>query len=128
MKTQKIQIVNNLSFKKSSAKHIHIVRILFHRDYTKIDFSYDSTKIQYIKGNQILINPQLLIKTKLKSYQLISAEIYRKPFFKSNFDLKYFSLLFEAIDEDIESFNIIDTNKNDNLFTFRFNSISLISG
>ena len=125
MKTQKIQIVNNLSFKKSTAKHNQIVRVLFHKDYTKIDFSYDSSKIQYIHGSQILINPQIFIKTKHKEYQLISANIYRKPLFKSDLDLKYFSLLFEAIDEDLEVFDIIDTNKEANLFTINFDSISV---
>ena len=127
MKTQKIQIVNNLSFKKSTAKHIQIVRVLFHKDYTKIDFSYDSFKIQYIHSDQILINPHLFIITKYKEYQLISAKIYRKPFFKSDLNPKYFSLLFEAIDEDLEVFDIIDTNKDENLFTFSFDSISVIT-
>ena len=126
MKTQKIQIVNNLSFEKSSAKHIQIIRALFHKDYTKIDFSYDSAKIQYIHGDQVLINPQLYIKTKHKNYQLISANIYRKPFFKSDLDLKYFSLLFEAIDEDLEVFDIVDTNKDAKLFTFSFDTISIV--
>jgi len=126
MKTQKIQIVNNLSFKKSTAKHIQIVRVLFHKDYTKVDFSYNSSKIQYIRGDQVLINPQLFIKTMHKEYQLISANIYRKPFFKSDLDLKYFSLLFEAIDENLEAFDIVDTNKEENLFTFSFDRISVI--
>jgi len=127
MKTQKIQIVNNLMFKKSTAKHIQIVRILFQKDYTKIDFSYNSAKIQYIHGDQILINPELFIKTKLQEYELISAYIYRKPFFNSDFDIKYFSLIFEAIDEDLEFFDIVDNNRDDKLFTFNFKKVMLTS-
>jgi len=125
MQTQKNQLVNNLTFKQSSAKHINIVRVLFHKEFTKIDFSYNSNKIIYIKGTQILINPEIYIETKFTTYDLLSTDIFKKAFFKTDKDIKYFSLLFETIDEDLDCFDIVDPYLNKELFKFNFTDICI---
>ncbi len=123
METQVIQIAHNLSFKKSSAKHIVIIRVLFNKEFTKIDFGFDSNRIQYINGDQILVSPDVFLKTRTEEYQLISARIFKKPFFQIDKDYQYFSMLFEAIDEDIDGFDIIDNFDSKKLLPFGFKNV-----
>ena len=125
METQKIQIVGNLPYKSNNVKHITIPRILFHKDFTKIDFGFDSSKIKYIQNGKILINTDLFVQTKNAVYKLISAQIFEKPFFKKDTDYRYFSLLFEPIDENINCIKIIDKPTNESMLPFRFENIFL---
>ena len=124
MKTQKIQLAHNLPYKKTTAKYITVVRILFNKEFTKIDFGFDASKIRYIKDGKLLINP-VLLKTPHKEYKLLSVQIFKKPFFQKDSDYRYFSLLFEPIDEDLECFDIVDTAGDKILLPFGFQEICL---
>jgi len=121
------KIYHNLIYKKSTAKHIIVARMWFNKEYTKVDFGYDNTKINYIDiiDDRILINPDIYIETKNNIYQLISATTYKKAFFKQASDFRYFSLLFEPITEKIDFFDIIDKGKDKKLYKFGFTEIIL---
>jgi len=126
METQKTQIISGeLSYESNDVKHITIPRILFHKDYTKIDFGFDSSKIKYIKEKKILISTDLSLQTANDIYKLTAIQIFEKPFFKKDSDYKYFSLLFEAVDENINEIKIIDKYINKSKLPFGFESISL---
>ena len=101
----RVNLIHNPEYKSSIAKNVFLVRIYFSEEYTKIDFGFDHTKTQYIKNGRVLINDEIYIKTKNKSYKFISSQIYKKSYFTKDSDFRYFSLLFEPFKkEDIKSF------------------------
>ena len=123
----KIKMFHNINFEKSTAKHIKIPRIWFNKEYTKIDFGFDYTKIKYLNdtATSLKINPDIFIKTDNKEYKLTSAKIYKKAYFKKASDYRYFSLYFEPIEEDLDYINIIDKNRSEDLLPFGFKKIDL---
>jgi len=125
----KTNFIHNPEYESTAAKHVFLLRIYFSEEYTKIDFGFDHTKIQYIKNERVLINKELFISTKQNSYQLKVAQIYKKPYFNKDSDFRYFSLLFEPVDEDIDFFDIVDESENDfgktGLYRFSFMGIKI---